>query len=785
MCNDNLFTIYLQREAESDIVIPHFANNSTGGEAIAQQLLLPTIPSGLTNISYLISVEQTDTDWIYYHGAYPIYIHPSSDLKQFRLIVSQLITLGSCKPSDIIRTFGVSKSSIDRSLRKYRRGGAKAFFKKRATRQGGKVFTLEVLQKAQQLLNQGYSRGEAASELVIKPNTFRKAINDGRLQEPSVKIEKSEPATTKSSRDIEDAKAADQLGTACTRPEERTLAAYGMSQGAPVIFEPCLDVPNGGVLCALPALLLNGLLDGCEQFLGELKGYYREAHILLLVAYMSLCRIKTTEQVRSYPPGELGKLIGLDRVPEVRCLREKLSQLSKDDSAACWAAHLSKRWLAENPNAAGTLYIDGHVRVYHGGLTKPPKRFVSRDRLCQRGTTDYWVNDGIGRPFFVVEKVIDPGMIKTLRSDIIPRLLKDVPGQPTQQELEENPLLCRFILVFDREGYSPELMRELWEKYRIGCITYKKFVKKDKKWPVEIFSDVTVRLANGEDVTMRLAEQSTLIGSKKKEQIRVREVRKLTDSGHQTSLISTAYDLQHTDLAGRMFARWCQENFFRYMMRHYAIDLIVEYGTESLPDTEMVVNPTRRKLESVRNSINSKLKTRRARFVAQELHTEPEKDTKKHERWVQKKAVMLEEIDLFKCELEEVKKELKETPKHISMEELDEEDQFQRLRPARKQLLDTISMIAYRTETAMASILRCKTIDTAAARQLLLDLFATEADILPDYENKQLRIRIHGASRPAANRAIERLVIHLNDAKITYPGTDMQMVYELSVCGRN
>jgi len=721
---------------------------------------------------------------MYFHGAYPIYIHPANDLKQFRLFTSQLIALGSCKPTDIIRTFGVSKSSVDRSLRKYREGGAEAFYKKRAIRKGGKVFTPEVLQKAQQLLDKGYLRGEAARELGIKPDTFRKAIYDGRLEEPSVQIAQLESGTTKSSRDVEDAKAADQLGTACTRPEERTIAAFGMSQGAPVFFEPCLDVPNGGVLCALPALLLNGLLDGCEQFLGELKGYYREAHILLLVAYMSLCRIKTTEQVRSYAPGELGKLIGLDRVPEVRCLREKLSQLSKDDSAACWAAHLSKRWLSENPDAAGTLYVDGHVRVYHGGLTKLPKRFVSRERLCQRGTTDYWINDGIGRPFFVVEKVIDPGMIKTLRTDIIPRLLKDVPCQPTQQDLDDNPFLCRFLLVFDREGYSPKLMRDLWQKYRIGCITYKKFAKKDAKWPVELFHDVTVRLANGEEVTMRLAEQGSLIGSKGTE-VWVREVRKLTKSGHQTSLISTAYDLPHDELATRMFARWCQENFFRYMMRHYAIDQIVEYGTDGFPDTEQVVNPARRKLENARNSLNGKLKTRRARFVAQGLHAEPEKDTKKHERWVRKKAEMLEEIELFQCELEEIKKELKDTPKHINIEELDEEDRFQRLRPTRKQLLDTIRMIAYRTETAMASILRCKTIDTAAARQLLLDLFATEADILPDYENKQLRIRIHGASRPAANRAIERLVTHLNEAKITYPGTDLQMVYEQLFCGKN
>ena len=729
---------------------------------------------------------QTDVDWIYYHGAYPIFSHPADDLKQFRFFTAHLIDVGSCTPKNIINVFGVSKSSVDRSLRKIRDGGPEAFFKKRAVRKGGgKIFSPDVLKAAQQLLDQGYSRSEASRELGIKPDTFRKAIYDGRLLELSTKVEKQEQATTKSSRDVEDAKAADQLGTGCTRPDERTLAAYGMSQGAPVIFEPCLDVPNGGVLCALPALMLNGLLDGCKYFLGELTGYYREAHILLLVAYMALCRVKTTEQIRSYSPGEFGKIIGLDRVPEVKCLRDKLSQLSKDDSAACWAAHLSKRWLTEDSNAAGTLYIDGHVRVYHGGLTKLPKRFVSRDRLCLRGTTDYWVNDSIGRPFFVVEKVIDPGMIKTLDTDIIPRLLKDVPDQPTEKELEENPFICRFILVFDREGYSPKLMRRLWKDHRIGCITYKKFAKKDEKWPVEMFSDVTVRLSNGEDVVMRLAEQGSMIGSNKDSQVWVREVRKLTDSGHQTSLVSTAYDLEHVELAGRMFARWCQENFFRYMMRHYAIDLIVEYGTDGFPDIAKAVNPARRKLERIRNSLNSKLKTRQARFVARGLHTEPEKDTKKHEKWVQKKADMLEEIELYKCELEEVKLELKEMPTHINIEDMDEEDQFQQLRPDRKQLLDTIKMIAYRAETAMASILRCETIDTAAARQLIIDLCTTEADLIPDNENKQLRVRIHGASRPAANRAIERLVSHINEAEITYPGTDMQMVYELGECTKN
>ena len=105
---------------------------------------------------------------------------------------------------------------------------------------------------------------------------------------------------------------------------------------------------------------------------------------------MALCRIKTVEQLQYESPGELGKLLGLDRVPEVRCLRNKLTELSKDQAPEKWAGLLSRQWLEDDPDLAGTLYVDGHVRLYHGKQTALPKRYVSRQRLCLRGTTDYW-----------------------------------------------------------------------------------------------------------------------------------------------------------------------------------------------------------------------------------------------------------------------------------------------------------------------------------------------------------------------------------------------------------
>jgi len=741
---------------------------------MAQQLILPMIPHGVTEINDHICVWRGEDRWTYFLGTCPVYSHRANDRRMFRVVTSQLIDSGACRQRDVLRVFGVSKSSVIRSLRKLRSEGVEGFFKARRGRRSGTVLTPEVLEDAQRLLQQGYARCQIADEVGVSSDTLRKAINDGRLLEPE---RQEQTATTKSSRDVVDTQAAAGMGTACTRVEERTLAAFGICDGAPVRFEPCLDVPKGGVLCALPSLLLNGLLEGAEQLLGQVNGYYKVFHILILLAFMALCRIKTVEQLRGHAPGELGKLVGLDRVAEVRCLRRKMDELSIDNGAELWAAHLGRYWMQADPTAVGTLYVDGHVRVYHGQQTKLPRRYVSRERPCLRGTTNYWVNDAVGRPFFVVEKVIDPGLLQTLRNDIVPRMLKDVPGQPSAAELAANPHLCRFVLVFDREGYSPAFFREMWKTHRIGCMTYHKHPA--DAWPKDFFADHEVSLSNGETVTMKLAEMGSLVGTGK-DALWMREVRRLTDSGHQTSLVSTVFDPPHTVLAPRMFSRWCQENFFRYMMQHFAIDLLEEYGTEAFPDTEQVVNPAWRELDRSRNSLQNKLRYRRARFAElSEVHSENKDDKTRHEKWLGKKAALLEEIQQYEHQLNGEKSKLKETPKHITWAQLEEKDKFHRLLPGRKRLMDTVRMIAYRAETAMAGLLIGPTVDLAAARSLLQDLFVTEADILPDPENKVVHVRIHGASRPAANRSIVQLLSQLNKARVQYPGTDMHLVYEL------
>jgi hypothetical protein len=89
--------------------------------------------------------------------------------------------------------------------------------------------------------------------------------------------------------------------------------------------------------------------------------------------------------------------------------------------------------------ALPALAENGHVRLYHGQLTKLPPRYVARQKLCLRGTTDYWTCDALGQPFFVIERPIDHGLLEVLRNEIVPRLLKEVPRQPTQPELDAEP----------------------------------------------------------------------------------------------------------------------------------------------------------------------------------------------------------------------------------------------------------------------------------------------------------------------------------------------------------
>jgi hypothetical protein len=549
------------------------------------------------------------------------------------------------------------------------------------------------------------------------------------------------------------------------------MAAMGKLNGAPIAFEVVDDVPQGGVLCALPALLAYGLLRRARETFSLPAGYYPLETYFLAMGFLALARVLSLEALRYEPPGEWGKLLGLDRIPEVRTLRAKLGQLCQPGGRAqAWSQSLSREWMAGSGQSVGTAYVDGHVRVYHGKLTELPRRYVARERLCLRGTTDYWVNAMDGQPLFVVTQPVDPGMLSVLRQSVIPRLKADLPGQPSATELAADPYLSRFTLVCDRAVYSPEFFAEA-KAERIAVLTYHKFPGPD--WAGEEFSQREVKLVNGEVVKLELAERGTRLSNG----LWVREVRHREPSGHQTAMLSTDYQRSLDQAAVAVFARWCQENFFKYMGEHYNIDRLVEYGVEPLPETVRVVNPAWCQLDGQVRQQAALLAREQARFGA--LNAPVQADLPQTEQWTTRKAELLQAVQARQKQLEELKAKRRQTAKHVTLKDLPQAQRFSQLRTDKKHLVDTVKLIAYRAETALVQIVRETLRRWDDARALMRQVLASAVDLRPDPANKTLTVRLHRLATAAHDQTLQHLCQELTATETVYPGTDLMLVYEL------
>jgi len=562
------------------------------------------------------------------------------------------------------------------------------------------------------------------------------------------------------------------MGNGATRSLERVAAAMGDLESAPIEFQPTCDVAQGGVLLALPALLAAGLLRYTPQMYQLPNGFYGIDSVFLLLALMALARVLSLEKLRYEAPGEWGKLLGLDRIPEVRTLRAKLKLLCKDLGRAMkWNAELAKEWIARQNASDLYFYCDGHVRVYHGDQTTLPRHYVARERLCLRATTDYWVNAMDGQPFLYVNKEVDPGLIATLKGDVIPWLEANVAKTPEQQRrLAEDPRAHWFTMVVDREAYSPDFFEQMWEK-RIAVLTYHKFPKGD--WGSEEFSTQRVPLVGGETVSLQLAERDGRLPNR----FCLREIRKRNDSGHQTSILTTNFQAPMATLAASLFARWCQENFFRYMREHYSLDRLIEHGTEPIPDAISVVNPAWRRFDSQIRSKAGQRHRLTAQFGALTLSADPA--DAEFQGFAQHQGHLREEIQILDVEIDNLKQQRKNTPQHIPVKALPEKDQFTRLRTERKHFIDTIKMIAYRAESSLASLLGEHLARHDDARALLRQVFQTEADLTPDAAAKTLTIRLHHLTQAAHDEAIEKLFAEINATQTVFPGTDLTLVFKL------
>jgi hypothetical protein len=345
-----------------------------------------------------------------------------------------------------------------------------------------------------------------------------------------------------------------------------------------------------------------------------------------------------------------------------------------------------------------------------------------------------------------------------------------VPNQPSRAALEADPYLHRFIVVFDREGYSPELMTRLKDK-RIACLSYHKFPGDD--WESHEFVAHQLLLTNGQTAIAQLAERGTQLSNG----LWVRQVRKLTTTGHQTSIITTDYRADLTRLAANMFARWSQENYFKYAREHYGLDHLAGYRTQEITDPISIVNPAHRKLDGLVRSANAKLARVTAQFGA--LSIDAPIEPSHVEAFITKKAALQEEVQALRENVLSLKAQRKDTPRHLAVKDLPQDQQFTQLSTHSKHFVDAIKMICYRAETAMANFLRESLTRPDEARTLLRALYTTEADLVPDLQSKTLTVRLHHLAQQSSDQHIALLCDELNQTETVFPRTDLRMVFEL------
>jgi len=553
-----------------------------------------------------------------------------------------------------------------------------------------------------------------------------------------------------------------------TRVDLRLAAALGELDINPVTFEPCQSVNYGGVFFILPFLLANGLLTYRDYYPEREYGYYSFDTAILTISFMYLCRIKSIEQLKHHSSGEFGKLLGLDRIPEARCLRGLFRELGQHRQASAWNAGLAEEWIGNE--APGIYYIDGHVQVYHGHLANLGKKHISRQRLCLPGMMEFWVNNADGLPYFFITGQVNEKLQEILVTGIIPRLNEFPAAGKATHDLLEDPLLPRYTLVFDREAYSPKLFGELWDTQQIAVITYRKNVK--NLWDEAEFTDHKVETEMGSTIMYLQEKEVELDG------VKMREVRKLNDGGHQTSVLTTNRKLSIVMIALYMFSRWAQENFFRYMRQEYDIDRIVQYGVDKLDNNIKVVNREYSNLTYRLKKIREKIARRKAKLFT--LEEENIKSGMSRTSQNMKAQLELrEEIEYIEKEEKRLIKERKQQPYKICIGEMPEKTRYNKLKTEAKHLQNVIKMICYRSETTLANMLvpyyaKSKN----EIRALVKSIIFSKADLMPDYQNDELTVTLYSLATQRDNMAIGKICCLLNETETIFPGTNLKLIFK-------
>jgi len=540
------------------------------------------------------------------------------------------------------------------------------------------------------------------------------------------------------------------------RRMDRLFAFLGMLDDAAPLFRPGQRVPRAGVLLAVPAILATGVLGVAREVYGSLgPAFYGLRTSVVAFLMMALLRIKRPEAIKEHAPDDLGRLLGLDRAPEVKTLRRKLARLAAAGCAAQFGRALARRRVALYGAATGFLYIDGHVRVYHG-RHDIPYAHVARMRLARPATSDYWINDTQGDPIFVVTAEANAGMTQMLL--------------PLLAEIRKLVGERRVTVVFDRGGWSPKLFQQILAQ-GFDFLTYRK--GDFPRVPKRLFRKVTEKI-DGREVAYTLADQEIrlLQGT-----LRLRQVTRLSEDGHQTPVVTSRRDLSAVQVLFRMFERWRQENFFKYLREEYALDALVEHAIEKADATREVPNPVWASLTAEIRSTREEVERASAIYGIDAL-ANPEQTRRTMRGFKIAHAEEGRAIDAELARLARLQARRAKVPRRVPVKDV-VEGAVVKLAPERQHLTNVLKMVAYQAESDLVRQIRpYYRRAEQEGRTLVTSALASAADI--DVTAEELRVTLAPMSSPHRSRAVAALCEDINREAVRFPGTRLRMRFAVT-----
>jgi transposase len=660
-----------------------------------------------------------------------------------RLAAAQLVNADAADQRAVAVAFGVNETTVWRWRSEYQDGGIGALMDGVRGPKGPSKLTDEKRAEIKTLRATGKTLLEVARAAGVSTDTVRRAIAD----EPQI------PAASASTDGLV------VLNAPTPRTIERQAARRGLlDEAAPVITQGA-SLPLLGALVIVPALAATGLLDVASSVYGTGRrvaglpraAFYGLRSLVLCVVFSSLLGEPRAEGLTRIDPAAIGRLLGLDRAPEVNRLRLRMGELANEKKSDELVMGLARRHVAAHPEAIGIFYTDGHVRAYHG-QSDVAKTHVARMRISMPGEVDTWVCDRFGDGLLVWQA--DPGASLAGELRMVTDKIRHLVGDGAR------PTIC-----FDRGGWSPKLFCQLVAN-GFDILTYRKGPA--PREPRSAFTPVSFTDETNHTHEYLLSDRAVRIGYKDKNNKRrfsCRQITRLDEaSGHQTQIITSRTDPDPGLVAHAMFGRWRQENFFRYQRAHYALDALDSYETTADHSGRLVTNPERLDANRVLAEARRSLARAEAKEGKDSLDGRSA-DPSLRQAFAEAAA-----------HVEQLERVAKAIPARVPLTVIHPD--AVRIDVECKRIMDAIRMATYNAESALARLIAphyARAEDDA--RTLLREIFKASADL--EIEGDRLHVRILPLTAPRRTRALAGLCEELTATETLYPGTDLTLVYSV------